>query len=59
MGAARREGRAERGRFMTRWADIETEQATASAAAGGLRAPASLIISGDLLGLEDLLLICP
>ncbi|MEX0921867.1 MAG: hypothetical protein WDZ84_03755 [Rhodovibrionaceae bacterium] len=45
---------------MTRWANIETEQATAFAAAGGLRAPAALIISGDLdLSLEGLLLICP
>lgn len=46
---------------MTRWAQIEIETATASAAAGDLRAPGALLISGDLLGLglEDLLLICP
>ena len=40
-------------------ADIATDPTTASAAAGGLRAPAALLISGDLLGLEDLLLIRP
>jgi len=45
---------------MTRRADIETASTTAIAAAGGLRAPASLIIAGDLdLSLEGLLLICP
>ena len=60
MGAAWREGRARRGTCMTRRADIETVSATAFPAADGLRAPASLIIAGDLgLGLEGLLLICP
>ena len=46
---------------MTNWADIATDPTTASLAAGGLRAPGALLITGDLLGLglEDILLICP